>query len=312
MDFFGLIVPRTIASSSSQINFIVITFIASGIGAGAISVFNLSNNLRYLPVGIIGISFATAVFPFLSKLWTEQKIGEFHFSFRKAFNQVLYISFPIGGLIFVLRNEIVNIILRTGQFGSSAAEITAAALGLYILSTFAQCLVPILLRGFFSLKDTVTPTAVAIFFVIFNVYLSFFFVGVFSYGNFFTSFVKNILNLDGSLTFPVLGLVLAFNLGLLMEFILLFILFYKRVGDFGIKNIFISFLKILFSSVLAGLAAYYSLPLVRNLFGGSLAGLITQFSSACLIAFLVYGLLTIFLKIEDIKSVKTIILKDEN
>lgn len=311
-EFVGLIIPRTIASSSSQINFIVITFIASGIGAGAISVFNLSNNLRYLPVGIIGVSFATAVFPLLSKLWTEEKKEEFRFNFRKIFSQVLYISFPIGILMFVLRNEIVGIVLKTGQFGSSAAEITAAALGLYILSTFAQCLVPILLRGFFSMKDTLTPTVVAIFFVIFNIYLSFFFVGLFSYSNFFTSFVKNVLNLDGTIAFPVLGLVLAFNLGLLMEFILLFFLFRKTVGDFGMKEIFISFLKIFFSSVSAGFVAYHSLFLAKGFFGDSLAGLIMQFSFACLAAFLVYCLLTMLLKIEEGKGVKKIILKDEN
>ncbi|MFA5169767.1 MAG: murein biosynthesis integral membrane protein MurJ [Candidatus Paceibacterota bacterium] len=311
-DFIGLIIPRTIASSSSQINFIITTFIASGIGAGAISIFNLSNNLRYLPIGIIGVSFATAVFPFLSKLWTEDKKEEFHYNFRKVFNEVLYISFPIGILIFVLRNEIVNIVLRTGQFGSTAAEITAAALGIYVLSTFAQCLVPVLLRGFFSLKDTITPTAIAIFFVILNVYLSFFFVDIFSVSNVFTSFVKNILNLDGAMTFPVLGLVLAFNVGLLFEFILLFYFFYKKVGDFGIKNIFISFLKTLFSSVAMALAAWYSLPLIKNFFGDSFIGTVMVFSSVCLLSFLVYGILTMLLKMQEVKSVKRIILKNED
>jgi putative peptidoglycan lipid II flippase len=311
-DFVGLIIPRTIASSSSQINFVVITFIASSIGAGAISVFNLSNNLRYLPIGIIGVSFATAVFPFLSRLWTEQKKEEFFANFRKVFNEVLYVSFPIGILTFVLRNEIVSIVLRTGQFGASAVEITAAALGIYVLSIFAQCLVPILLRGFFSIKDTVTPTAIAIFFVLFNVWLSFFFVTVFSASNNFTLMVKGILGLDGSMTFPVLGLVLAFNLGLLMEFILLFYFFYRKVGDFGVKSIFISFLKISASSIIMGFCAYHSLPFIKSIFGNSFAGVVMQFSAACLVSFLVYGLLTMLLKMQEIKAVRRIILRNEN
>ncbi|MFZ3054623.1 MAG: murein biosynthesis integral membrane protein MurJ [Minisyncoccales bacterium] len=308
-EFVGLIIPRTIASSSSQINFIVTTFIASGIGAGAISIFNLSNNLRYLPIGIIGVSFATAVFPFLSKLWTENKKEEFNYNFRKVFKEVLYVSFPIGILIFVLRNEIVNIVLRTGQFGSSAVEITAAALGIYILSTFAQCLVPILLRGFFSLKDTITPTVIAIFFVILNIYLSFFFVEIFSTSNIFASLVKNVLNLDGAMAFPVLGLVLAFNVGLLSEFILLFYFFYKKVGDFGIKDICISFLKILFSSIIMGAVAFYSLPSIKNIFGDSFIGTVLVFCTVCLISFLIYGILTILLKMQEAQSVKKKILR---
>jgi len=311
-EFLGLIIPRTIASSSSQVNFIVITFIASGIGAGAISVFNLSNNLRYLPIGIIGVSFATAIFPLLSKLWTESKKEEYFKEFRKVFNEVMYISFPIGVLIFVLRNEIVDIVLRTGNFGSAAATITAAALGLYFLSTAAQCLVPILLRGFFSLKDTITPTAVAIFFVLANIVLSFFFVSVFNGNNLLVTFTKTILGLDGTANFSVLGLVVAFNVGLVLEFLLLFYFFYKTVGDFGIKQIFITFLKVLFSSTVMGVAAWYLLPALKNILGNSFIGVSSQFVIICLVSLVIYGILTMILKMSEIRNVKNIILKDED
>ncbi|MFZ2390817.1 MAG: murein biosynthesis integral membrane protein MurJ [Minisyncoccales bacterium] len=311
-EFLGLIIPRTIASSSSQVNFIVITFIASGIGAGAISVFNLSNNLRYLPIGIIGVSFATAIFPLLSKLWTESKKEEYFKEFRKVFNEVMYISFPIGVLIFVLRNEIVDIVLRTGNFGSAAATITAAALGLYFLSTAAQCLVPILLRGFFSLKDTITPTAVAIFFVLANIVLSFFFVSVFSGNNLLVTFTKTILGLDGTANFSVLGLVVAFNVGLILEFFLLFYFFYKTVGDFGIKEIFNTFLKVLFSSTMMGVAAWYLLPILKNILGNSFIGMSSQFVIICLVSLVIYGVLTMIFKMSEIRAVKNIILKDED
>ncbi|MFA5207981.1 MAG: murein biosynthesis integral membrane protein MurJ [Candidatus Paceibacterota bacterium] len=311
-EFIGLIIPRTIASSSSQVNFIVVTFIASGIGAGAISVFNLSNNLRYLPIGIIGVSFATAIFPLLSKLWAESKKEEYFKEFRKVFNEVMYISFPIGVLIFVLRNEIVDIVLRTGNFGSAAATITAAALGLYFLSTAAQCLVPILLRGFFSLKDTITPTAVAIFFVLANIVLSFFFVSVFNGSNLLVTFTKTILGLDGTANFSVLGLVVAFNVGLILEFFLLFYFFYKTVGDFGIKEIFTTFLKVLFSSVVMGIAAWYLLPILKTVLGNSFIGVSSQFVIVCLVSLVIYGALTMILKMSEIRAVKNIILKDED
>jgi putative peptidoglycan lipid II flippase len=311
-EFFGLIIPRTIASSSAQINFIVITFIASGIGAGAISIFNLSNNLRYLPIGIIGVSFATAIFPLLSKLWAENKKEEYFKEFKKVFNEVMYISFPIGILIFVLRQEIVDIVLRTGHFGSAAAMITAAALGLYFMSTAAQCLVPILLRGFFSLKDTITPTAIAIFFVVANIFLSFFFVSVFNGNNLLVSFTKTILGLDGTANFSVLGLVVAFNVGLLLEFLLLFYFFYKTVGDFGIKEIFISFLKVLFSSVFMGIVASNILPYFKSMFGNSFVGASLEFTIVCLVSFLIYGILTMILGMSEIRAVKKLILRNED
>jgi len=307
-EFLTLIVPRAIASSSSQINFIVITFIASGIGVGAISVFNLSNNLRYLPIGIIGVSFATASFPLLSRLWVEGKKEEFCNNFVKVFNEVLYVSFPIGVLIFILRNEIVDIFLRTGSFTSSAAEITAAALGLFFISTFAQCLVPIILRGFFSLKDTVTPTFIAILFVIFNVYLSFFFVSLFSGDNNFTQMMKELMGLNGTINFSVLGLVLAFNIGLLFEFILLFVSFKRKVKSLEVKKILKSFVKIAISSFLMGIFAYYVLPLSKEISSSSLL----QFSLISLASFVIYAILTMALRMPEINTVKRLIIRNGN
>ena len=307
-DFFTLILPRIIASSSAQINFIVITFIASGIGIGAISVFNLSNNLRYLPIGIIGVSFATASFPLLSKLWTEGKESEFCKSFIKVFNEVLYVSFPIGILIFILREEIIDIILKTGSFTSSDAQITSAALGLFFISTFAQTLVPIILRGFFSLKDTVTPTIIAIFFVILNLYLSLFFVSLFAGENFLTEIMRNLMGIDGLTNFSVLGLVLAFNIGLLFEFILLFYFFKRKFKNWNIKEIYISFIKIFSCSLLMGISAYYLLPIFRNIFNSSLI----DFTLVTLVSLLIYVILTIALKMPEIKAVKRLIIKNGN
>jgi putative peptidoglycan lipid II flippase len=304
-EFVTLIIPRIIASSSSQINFIVITFIASGIGVGAISVFNLSNNLRYLPIGIIGVSFATAIFPLLSKLWAEGQVNEFCNRFVKLFNEVLYISFPIGVLIFVLRNEIVDIVLKTGSFDVVAAEITAAALGLFCISTFAQCLAPILLRGFFSLKDTVTPTVIAIFFVILNVLLSFFFVSVFSGDGMFTDVMKNILGLNGTVNFSVLGLVLAFNLGLLIEFLLLFYFFKKKIKELRYKEIYLTFLKVFCSSILMGAFAFYLLSIINT-------SSLVRFIIVSLASFAFYAILTIILKMPEINAIKRLIRRNGN
>ena len=306
-EFFGLIVPRMIASSSSQINLIIITLIASTIGAGAISVFNLSNNLRYLPIGIIGVSFATAIFPMLSKLWAENSKADYFKQFTKVFNEVLYISFPIGVLIFVLRNEIIDIVLKTGQFSSAAATITAAALGLYFISTAIQCLAPIMLRGFFSVKDSLTPTIISIISVEMSILFSFFFISVFNSNNSFVLFTKNLLGITGAADFSVLGLVVGFNTGMIFEFALLFFYFYKTVGDFGIKKIWRAFLKILFSSVVMGVIAWYLLPYLKNIFGSSFVGSSIEFTIVCLVSFLIYGILTMMFKMSEIKAVKKII-----
>jgi len=168
--------------------------------------------------------------------------------------------------------------------------------------------VPIILRGFFSLKDTVTPTVIAIFFVILNLYLSLFFVSLFAGENFLTEIMRNLMGIDGLVNFSVLGLVLAFNIGLLFEFILLFYFFKRKFKNWNIKEIYISFIKVFSCSLLMGIFAYYLLPIFKNIFNSSLI----DFILITLVSLLIYVILTIALKMPEIKAVKRLIIKNGN
>jgi putative peptidoglycan lipid II flippase len=324
INFFKLVVPRIVASSASQVDFLAATFFASIVGIGAISVFNLSYNLSYLPIGILGVSFATAIFPALSKLWANNEKQEFYSRFRQTFLEVLYVAFPVGLLIFILRNQIIEIIYRTGKFDESAVAITAACLGLYFISTFTQCLVPILLRGFFSIKDTLTPTLIAIVYVVIDVLLLFpfvvllggephfsfeffgrqmaFTVPAFIHANaFLINIVKGVFEIGNINNFPLMGLVLIFNLSSLVEFALLFIFLRKKIGDFGVKQIAISFLKILGATVIMGIATIAIMKKTAYLFAHDFIGNLSQFVVICLIAGGIYFAATWIFRSPEIK-----------
>jgi len=335
LNFFKLVIPRVVASSASQIDFLAATFVASIIGVGAISVFNLSYNLSYLPIGLLGVSFATAVFPLLSKLWVNNDKNEFYRRFRETFLEVLYISFPVGILIFILRSQIVEIVYRTGKFDETAAMITGACLGLYFLSTFTQCLVPVILRGYFSVKDTLTPTLIALVYLVFDVSLFFPFVAMFGGGSrysfyffghpaivavpaFFSSntalaeATKAIFGIGSISNFPLMGLVMIFNLSSLVEFTLLFIFFYRKVGDFGIREIGLSFLKILVASVAMGFASLFALKMTSGFFSAGFVGALSQFVIVCIIASAVYILATLVLKSPELDFLKRYLQKKMN
>ncbi|MCK9393327.1 murein biosynthesis integral membrane protein MurJ [bacterium] len=317
-NLFTLMLPRAIAASASQINFIIATAIAAGVGTGAISVFYLSNNLRYVPIGIVGISFATAAFPVLSKFWAEGNKSGFYKSFNSVFVQTLYIALPIGFLIFVLRESIVETILRSGQFGSASIEITAACLGMYFISTFAQCLVPLILRGFFSLKDTITPTIIALVFVIISYILSNVFVFVFQGSNMLVDSVRFIFQIDGAVNLKVLGLAFGFNLALLLEFLLLIYFFYRKVGDFGIKGVFISFIKMFVAGIIMAIGSSFTLYFLSNYFNPIikkavyLPDIFYSFSNLCLtsiVAVLIYLLFTVIFHCKEVDFYKDYVLR---
>ena len=298
---FLLMAPRTFAVASWQINLIVITAIASTLTTGSITIFNLANNLQHLPLGIIGAAFATAAFPFLSRFWTNHQNGEFIKAFSSTFRQTLYFIVPITFLMYILRNQIVEVVLEQGEFSQTAAQLTAASLGLFCLGMIAHSLVPLFSRVFFSFQDTKTPTFIVLAVICLNITLSFYFVWLLKTANFLSNFLIKFFSLPIEQEIVVLGLPLAWSIGAIFHFLLLMVFLYKRIGDFKLKEIFKSFLKILLASIFMTAGALF---VIQNV-----SGAIFQTVAAGFVAGLIYLVVTFFLKSPEAEAIKTRILK---
>lgn len=228
---FRLMLPRTLGLAAQQINLIVITAIASLLAAGSITIFNISNDLQYVPVSLFGISFATAAFPSLSRSFFKKNKEKFFEKFILTFSKVLFFILPLSILFFILRVQIVRIVPGSQNYTWQDTRLTAASLGLFSLSIFAQGLIPLLSKTFYSSQDTRTPVKLSIFSIIFNIILSVFFVTFLSYPNLFYYFLQSFLNLEGISHLSVLGLPLAFSLSSFLNLILLLFFFKKKMGN---------------------------------------------------------------------------------
>ena len=228
---FSLMIPRIFGVAAQQINLIVIVAIASTIAAGSIAIFNFSNNLQSLPIGVVGVSFAVAAFPSLSRFWSQNQKKEFLKSFYLVFRRILFLILPLSLFLFLLRTPITALIYKTGKFGWEDAQLTSACLGLFSLSIFAQSSIPLFVRAFFSFQDTKTPTLIAVFSVVLNVVLAFFFVQILSFSNAFSDFLGKFFNLQGAENISVIGLPFAFTLAAIFQFLLLFISFHRKTKN---------------------------------------------------------------------------------
>ncbi|MDO8424551.1 MAG: lipid II flippase MurJ, partial [bacterium] len=227
---FSLMLPRTLGVAAPQINLMVVTFIASSLPSGALAIFSLSNNLQQFPLGLIGIPFAMAAFPVLSRSFAAKNKEEFSRFFSKTFRQVLYLAVPLSFLIFIFRNQIIEIILKSGRFSESSAQLASASLGLFVLGVFATSLIPLVFRAFFAVQDTKTPTVIAVLAMILNVVLSFGFVWLLGFSNPFRDFIVKIFSLQNLNNIAVLGLPLAFSVDSILQFILLMVFIKGRIA----------------------------------------------------------------------------------
>jgi len=308
---FLLMIPRTFGIAVQQINLIIIIAIASTLAAGSIAIFNFANNLQYFPIGIIGVSFAVAIFPTLSRNWAENKKEELVKNFASVLCQILYLIIPISVLIFTLRNQIVEIILRHGQFSKLSAVLAAQSLGLFCLGIFALSLIPVIFRVFFSLQDTKTPTLISVISMIFNIILSFYFTWLLKFENFFQTFVKNNFSLQGIEDIAVLGLPLAFSAAAIFQLVFLLIFLYKKIGSFKLREILNSFLKILVAAIFMLFGIYSILHFSPSIFNlQTFSGIFWQTVIVSLIGILIYLLFTFLLKSPELKVIKSKIFKN--
>lgn len=304
-----LMIPRTIGLAGFQINFLIITAIASTLVSGSIAIFNLSHNLYYVPIGIVGISFASAVFPRLSKSFIQKDRKEFSFSFSVAFNEILYLVLPISVLFFLLRAQIVRIVLGTGEFSWVDTRLTAASLGIFSVCVFAQALVPLISRSFYAFHNTRTPVLISLWSILINIAGSFFFVWILVSG-WFSEFISGILRLNGISDFTVLGLPMAFALAGILNFVFLLRAFDKKIGYWKPKLILESVWKMIISCVLMAIIVFSFLYLLDSIFDTkTFLGILFQTCVAGFFGGLVYFISTLILRSPEAKGLVKRILR---
>jgi len=205
---FRLMIPRTLGIGAYSLDTVAMSAIASTLGAGKIAVFSLANNLQFVPISVLGISVATAVFPQLSSHGSAQEYQEFRTKLSRALWRTGLLVGAIALVAIFLRQQLVSILFSAGAFASTNVQATANVLGIFMLGVVAQSLLPIISRAFYALQDTKTPAIVTIISVLINIALALWF----TYG----------FDMD------VYGLALAFAIAGNLNFLVLYVLFRTR------------------------------------------------------------------------------------
>jgi len=307
---FKLMLPRTIGAGAYHINLIFITAIASTLSAGAITVFSFSKDLYAVPMGLLGISFALAVFPALSRSFASQKKEDFTGHFYSAFSQIIFLTIPITLTMFIFRAHLVRLLYGTSLTSSNyfdwqLTRLTAASLGLLTISVFSACLIPLLSRVFYSMHDTKTPLKIALASIGLNIVLSLLFVQLFREPNVIKQWAAQFLKVNDLRELAVLGLPLALSLSTIFQFFLLLFWIKRRVGPLSLRKLSPSFLKIAFSSLVASFLGYLSLYFTASFLATDkkVSALFLQLVFACFVSFGSYLFFSFLLRCKELKAI---------
>jgi len=149
--------PRACALSLNQLTLVVLTALASLLGAGAIAIFNLSQNLSVLPLTIIALSYSIAAFPTMVELALKDDKKIFFEHLVSATRSILFWTLPVFGLFLVFRAHVVRLVLGAGAFAWVDTHLTTASLLLFSYAIVTQSLVTLFVRAYYALGRVREP-----------------------------------------------------------------------------------------------------------------------------------------------------------
>jgi putative peptidoglycan lipid II flippase len=173
--------PGTIGLAATQINVFVNTILATGQGTGAVSWLDYAFRLMYLPIGLFGVSIATASTPAVSRLVAAGDMARVRATVAHAIGLTLLLNVPATLGLIALADPIVRVIFERGSFTAGDTAATAAALQAYAPGLVGYAIVRIVSPTFYALGESRIPVMASMSSVVVNVVLNLSLVRVLGY-----------------------------------------------------------------------------------------------------------------------------------
>jgi putative peptidoglycan lipid II flippase len=173
--------PGTVGLAATQVNVLVNTALATGEETGAVTWLNFAFRLMYLPIGLFGVSIATATLPAVSRDSALKDRTSVRDTVVDGMSLMLMLNVPATVGLIVLAVPIVGVLFEHGRFTSADTLATAAALQFYALGLVGYSVVRIASPTFYALGRNRIPVIVSIVTVLVNAGLNIALVRVLGY-----------------------------------------------------------------------------------------------------------------------------------
>lgn len=265
-----LLIPRGLGACVYQVNVFVSTILASLssiVGEGAVAALYYANRVWQLPLAIFGIALAQAALPAMSRHVVADDMQKLKDTVSFSIKILILILMPSTIGLAVLRIPITRILFERGAFTSYSTSITADALFFYALGLVACGGIKILVSAFYSMRDTITPLKTAGVSLIINI----------------------ILNIVLMYPLKIGGLALATSIAAFFNFIVLYVLLEKKVGDLGTALVADSLVRVMAAGLVMGASLLLMLKLFHDMTAVSLMASIAAGIAVFAVASYLFG-----------------------
>ena len=212
------------------------------LGWGAVSYLYYAQRLYQFPLGVLGISLATAIFPVMSAEAAKGDYESLIGTISRGIKGAIFISIPSTVGLIMISRPLVSAVFEHGKFTSANTETTAWTLCFYALGLCGYFCQQIATRAFYSMQDSKMPAITAGVAVIVNI----------------------IMNVTLIWFMGTAGLALSTALCSYLQVIILIRILRRRFGHSIVKGLGTTLLKTIFATVIMCAVGLVVLGLCRG------------------------------------------------
>jgi putative peptidoglycan lipid II flippase len=170
-ELWSLMWPSVIAGSAVQVNVLVNGFFASQINGGQ-SWLACAFRLMQFPIGVFGVSLATATLPAVTRAFARGDLRGFGATARDSLRLAWFLALPAAAGLAVLAHPIIALIYQHGRFSAGDTDQTALALQAYAVGLAGYAAIKVLVPCFYALGEPRTPLRISLIGIAVNLVLN--------------------------------------------------------------------------------------------------------------------------------------------
>jgi len=139
---------------------------------GSVSHLYYAQRIYQLPLGVLGISLATAIFPVMSADVARRDYDAFRKTIAHGIRGTVFVAVPATAGLIIVSPTLIRAAFQHGKFTSADTSMVAGTLTFYAFGLSGYFAQQILARAFYAMQDSKTPMRSALIAVSANLLLN--------------------------------------------------------------------------------------------------------------------------------------------
>jgi putative peptidoglycan lipid II flippase len=207
--YVKLTLPLILGLGMTFSNEIFFRYFGSFLSEGATSSINYALRTTMMIVAVFGQASGMAFYPFITKMAADGQYGKMTEMLNSVLTKIAVYLIPLSILMLLLSEQIISILFEHGEFGHQSTILTASVFSVYLIGSFAFSASMIISRSFYATQNTVLPLIITSSISLLSIPL-------------YIIFSKSL---------GPKGIALAAILGMTLQFLLLYYMWYRKYGQ---------------------------------------------------------------------------------